>query len=313
MNPLITQVPHGAENERGCAEDFVDDVMESPNIRLEDDCDLARFEDPDDDEMGDVGCEDVQLRGVRADRGKLAKAPVAATGHPRLDHGHYADEPLQIDDVASPGRLAGRHQQAPESSRTTKRSDIFSTKSIKEKVRSRDRYKKCGAEYDENSRSSTHENVIESTNPLDRDSLENRHQAFAGNAVPADEGQPSQSQLLRQQQYLVSSRPQHVNKVNYNSNMVGGQQIFNNNNYVQNVNITVPPTMSNDAQRQVYNKLRDQRSDLKHPQQQFHHHNQQASAGQQAYHRPPGLQPDSGTLQPNAMSGNFKGKKRKLY
>ena len=119
--------------------------------------------------------------------------------------------------------------QGVDSSRATKRSEIFSTKSIKEKVRSRDRYKKYGAEYDENSRSSTNENVIETTNPLDRESFENKNQAFpADSMLPAD----GQQELLRQQQSLVSSRLQHLNKVNYNSNMVGGQQIFNNNNYV---------------------------------------------------------------------------------
>jgi hypothetical protein len=74
-------VPPHRELERACGEDFVEDeVMESPNIRLEDDCDLARFEDLDDEDM-DVGCENVELKGVRVDRGKLTKAPVAAPTH----------------------------------------------------------------------------------------------------------------------------------------------------------------------------------------------------------------------------------------
>lgn len=75
-------MPHGQENERVSGEDYVEDeIMESPNIKLEDDCDLARFEDIEDDEMGDVGCENVQLKGVRVDKSKLTKAPVAAPTH----------------------------------------------------------------------------------------------------------------------------------------------------------------------------------------------------------------------------------------
>jgi len=90
----------------------------------------------------------------------------------RYDHNAENSSPVEI--------------RTSESGRTTKRSEIFSTKSIKEKIRSRDRYKKCGGgEYDEASRSSTTENNIEATNPLDRESMENRHQAF-----PSDTNMP---------------------------------------------------------------------------------------------------------------------------
>lgn len=88
VNPLITQVPHGRDHDRR-REDYVEDeVMESPNIRSEDDCDLARFEDFEDEEMGDVGCENVQLKGVRIDRSKQTRAPVAAAGPGHLANQH---------------------------------------------------------------------------------------------------------------------------------------------------------------------------------------------------------------------------------
>lgn len=70
MNPLVTQV----QQERGCREDFVEDgVTESPNIRLEDDCAVARFNELEDDEMDDVGSENVNLRGIPNDKNRLRK------------------------------------------------------------------------------------------------------------------------------------------------------------------------------------------------------------------------------------------------
>ena len=74
-------------------EDFVDDgIMESPNIKSEDDCDLARFEDFDDEEMGDVGCENVQLKGVRGDKGGQSRGLAADPDqHPEEPRGHAPD------------------------------------------------------------------------------------------------------------------------------------------------------------------------------------------------------------------------------
>ena len=67
MNPLVTQ-PY---QERGGREDFIEEgEAESPNIRLEDDYELARYNELDDDEMDDIGNENVNLRGIPNDRNR---------------------------------------------------------------------------------------------------------------------------------------------------------------------------------------------------------------------------------------------------
>lgn len=68
--------------------------------------------------------------------------------------------------------------------------------------------------------------------------MENRHQAF-----PSDSNVP----MMMVVDGANNGHLQHVNEGNYNKAFLPGQQIFNNNNYVQNVNITVP-TVSHDPQ-----------------------------------------------------------------
>jgi len=45
---------------------------------MEEECDLAQFDDLEDDDMDDVGCENVQLKGVRTDKGRLAVGPTGS-------------------------------------------------------------------------------------------------------------------------------------------------------------------------------------------------------------------------------------------
>ena len=62
INPLATQ----AYNERTGQEDLLDDEMtESPNIGP--DGEMARFDDFTDEEMGDIGNENVNLMGLPSD------------------------------------------------------------------------------------------------------------------------------------------------------------------------------------------------------------------------------------------------------
>ena len=106
--------------------------------------------------------------------------PAPANQNSRLDDS--GQDILEIDQAPTPSRLTQKpHQPVIATERNTKKSEIFSARSLKGKVRSRDRYKKYGApdQYDESSPTySAHDHgVDDSMNPLDRESLEQRHGA----------------------------------------------------------------------------------------------------------------------------------------
>ena len=114
------------------------------NRRHEEDCDIARYEElEDEDEMGDVGSEEIHLKGVRHEH--LYNGNVAAPAN--FDHiNDESDQDItEMDQAPTPSRLTQKPHQPVENERGSKKSEIFSARSInKGKVRSRDRYKKYG-------------------------------------------------------------------------------------------------------------------------------------------------------------------------
>lgn len=81
MNPLATQLNIGRDIDS--REDFIEDEdMESPNIRFEDDNrglgaghNQVDLDDEDEEEMADIGNEDVRLMGVPKNYNQLGNLP----------------------------------------------------------------------------------------------------------------------------------------------------------------------------------------------------------------------------------------------
>jgi len=152
---------------------------------------------------------------------------------------------MEIDQAPMPSRLTQKPHQPLDSGRTAKRSEIFPGRTIKGKVRSRDRYKKYGAPgFDENSpiMSQNDHGVDDTMNPLDRESPEQTNgEEVSHNFIPGNSPQqiPNKckvsADLLRHQQYLMTTSNRltgNTQKPSYNGNAAGSSKVFNNNNYV---------------------------------------------------------------------------------